>query len=147
MLAAQLEECGNITQRRIRVWEEYHTCLEPLEQRGRLRRPVVPASCRHNAHIYYVLLPRKESFEQVQRSLEMHGIQAYGHYAALHTTPGGQRFGRPHPRGCEVSASVAQRLLRLPLWPTMTTEQVHLVVETLAVALGDLPGTVYATPT
>jgi dTDP-4-amino-4,6-dideoxygalactose transaminase len=60
-LWAQLEEAERITRERIAIWQRYHTMLESLEQRGRLRRLVVPADCAHNGHIYghiyYVILP------------------------------------------------------------------------------------------
>src|SRR5690606_19789246 len=55
-LAAQLQEARQITDMRLASWQHYHELLAPLERAGRLRRPVVPAGCEHNAHMYYVLL-------------------------------------------------------------------------------------------
>ncbi len=55
-LWAQLEQAERITAERIAVWRRYHEMLAPLEQRGVLRRPVIPPDCQHNGHIYYVLL-------------------------------------------------------------------------------------------
>src|SRR6267154_658611 len=40
-LWAQLEEAERITAERIAAWRRYHAMLEPFEQRGLLRRPVV----------------------------------------------------------------------------------------------------------
>ncbi|MFY9579266.1 MAG: dTDP-4-amino-4,6-dideoxygalactose transaminase, partial [Gaiellaceae bacterium] len=53
-LWAQLERARELTARRLEIWEAYHDALEPLEAQGRLRRPVVPDHCIHNAHLYYV---------------------------------------------------------------------------------------------
>src|SRR4051812_13961475 len=55
-LWAQLEQARQITEARIGIWQRYHEMLAPLEQQGLLRRPTVPAECRHNGHLYYVLL-------------------------------------------------------------------------------------------
>ena len=54
-LLAQLEEAQTITKLRLAVWQQYHDAFEPLERSGRIRRPVVPADCQHNAHLYYLL--------------------------------------------------------------------------------------------
>ncbi len=55
-LWAQLEHAEAITRERIASWQRYHALLQPLEEAGLLRRPVVPEHCEHNAHMYYVLL-------------------------------------------------------------------------------------------
>ena len=55
-LAAQLEEAEAITRRRMAIWGRYH--LGRAARAARLgRRPIVPAHCVHNAHMYYLLLP------------------------------------------------------------------------------------------
>src|SRR5581483_10970568 len=53
-LWAQLEEADQITKRRLETWEHYHSAFVELESEGLVRRPVVPAHCVHNAHMYYV---------------------------------------------------------------------------------------------
>ncbi|MDR1040203.1 MAG: dTDP-4-amino-4,6-dideoxygalactose transaminase, partial [Deltaproteobacteria bacterium] len=53
-LWAQLEEASEINAERLRIWNRWHELLEPLELSGKLRRPVVPPSRTHNAHIYYI---------------------------------------------------------------------------------------------
>jgi dTDP-4-amino-4,6-dideoxygalactose transaminase len=55
-LWAQMEEADSITARRLAIWARYHAAFEPLERAGRLRRPVIPGACKHNAHLYYLLL-------------------------------------------------------------------------------------------
>src|SRR5665213_1399653 len=55
-LWAQLEEAERITRERLAIWQRYHERLAGLEQQGLLRRPIVPADCRHNGHMYYILL-------------------------------------------------------------------------------------------
>jgi dTDP-4-amino-4,6-dideoxygalactose transaminase len=53
-LHAQLDAAQEITTMRVAIWERYHELLQGLEARG--RRQIVPPSCRHNGHMYFVLL-------------------------------------------------------------------------------------------
>src|SRR5690242_18224901 len=50
-LAAQLEHADEITARRLAVWDRYFEWAAPFEADGLLKRPVVPESCAHNAHM------------------------------------------------------------------------------------------------
>lgn len=130
-LWAQLEEADNIIQRRMRSWQRYHELLEPLEARGYLRRPVVPEACRHNAHMYYVLLAPGVERRQVLERLGAQGISAVFHYVPLHSSPAGRRLGSC-PSDLPVTNLFSERLVRLPLWVGITEAQQQRVVERLA---------------
>src|ERR1700742_751681 len=93
-LWAQLEQAERITAERIAIWRRYHEMLAPLEQRGVLRRPVIPPDCQHNGHIYYILLETAEERRRVLAELRQHDIHAVFHYVPLHSSPAGMRFGR-----------------------------------------------------
>jgi len=114
-LSAQLEDAESITSRRKEVWNRYHARLEPLERAGRIRRPVVPASCLHNAHMYYLLLPSERLRSRLIERLRARGINAVSHYVPLHSSPAGQRFART-AGSLERTDDLSARLLRLPLW-------------------------------
>ena len=129
-LLAQLERASDITKQRIRIWEFYHTLLETLEADGLLRRPIVPLECKHNAHIYYVLVPPKADRQKILEALKCNGINAIFHYIPLHSSPAGIRYGRAHSE-LTVTDSVSQRLIRLPLWVGLTEEQQTKVVSVL----------------
>src|SRR5688572_12631533 len=126
-LWAQLEEAQAITARRIELWIRYHARLQAHEQAGRIRRPVVPEGCRHNAHMYYVLLPSAEHRTRLIARLEAHGISAVFHYVPLHSSPAGRRFGRA-AGAMPNTDQLSSRLLRLPLWLGLGDD----VVETIA---------------
>lgn len=134
-LWAQLEEAESITKRRLAIWQRYDELMEPLEQKGLLRRPVVPADCQHNAHMYYVLLAPEVDRQKVLSELKKSAIYAVFHYVPLHTSPGGQRYGRAHGE-LEVTARQSERLVRLPLWVGLSTEQQERIVEVLRNAIG-----------
>jgi dTDP-4-amino-4,6-dideoxygalactose transaminase len=134
-LWAQLEQAAEITARRIAVWEAYHAAFEDLENEGRLRRPVVPDHCSHNAHMYYVLLETRRDRVRFIQHLTDAGVYAVSHYVALHSSPAGVRYGRVHG-SLEVTDDVSERLLRLPLWVGMTADDVEYVVDALRRTLG-----------
>lgn len=114
-LWAQIEEAEAITKRRLAIWEEYHRAFEHLEKEGRIRRPVVPSGCTHNAHMYYILLPSFEARTELISRLDDLGVNAVFHYVPLHTSPAGKKFSRASGE-LAVTNDMADRLLRLPLW-------------------------------
>jgi dTDP-4-amino-4,6-dideoxygalactose transaminase len=133
-LWAQLEAAAQLTAERRRIWELYHEALEPLEEGGSLRRPVIPDHVEHNAHIYYVLLEGDEDKEHVLAELNARDVNAVFHFVPLHSSPGGMCFGRaagPLPN----TDATAQRLIRLPLWSGMTETQALRVADTLGAVL------------
>lgn len=133
-LWAQLEEADRITKERLVSWQRYHELMEPLERQGLLRRPIVPADCQHNAHMYYVLLPPEIDRQKVLSELKENDIFSVFHYIPLHSAPAGQRYGRVHG---ELGNTVRQseRLVRLPLWIGLSFEQQARIVEVLWNAL------------
>lgn len=130
-LWAQLEEEEAINRSRIAVWNNYHQALAGLEVDGKLRRPIVPDVCRHNGHMYYVLLPEFAQRDEVLGALAEAHIQATFHYVPLHSSPAGERFGRPHG-DLTVTNDIWQRILRLPISPNLSLDDQQKVVEVLA---------------
>lgn len=133
-LWAQLEEAERITKHRLTIWQRYHELLEPLEQQGVLRRPIVPADCQHNAHMYYVLLATEIDRQKVLSKLKKNNINSVFHYIPLHSSPGGKRFGRSYGE-LEVTVRQSERLIRLPLWAGLSPEQQNRVIEVLQHAI------------
>jgi dTDP-4-amino-4,6-dideoxygalactose transaminase len=117
-LWAQLQEGAEITARRIAIWDAYHGGLEELEATGSIRRPVVPAHTAHNAHMYYLLLESGRDRDTFIDRLAAERVNAVFHYVPLHSSPAGQRYGRVHG-GLDVTDSISERLVRLPLWVGM----------------------------
>jgi len=129
-LTAQLQDVSIITNKRLRAWSMYNEALAVLEDKGCLRRPIVLANCKHNAHIYYVLLNDESTRNRLLDSLKNKGIQATAHYVPLHDSVAGLQFCRS---ACElpVTHKVASTILRLPLFADIKTEEVMYVVDAL----------------
>jgi len=130
-LLAQLEEADRITSERLEAWKRYHELLEPFESVGYLRRPIIPAECQHNAHMYYILLPPQIDRQMVLSELKSRGISAIFHYVPLHRSPAGLRYCRTNGE-LPVTDSASQCLIRLPLWMGISPEQQVRVVEAVA---------------
>jgi dTDP-4-amino-4,6-dideoxygalactose transaminase len=134
-LWAQLEDAEAITERRRAIWHAYHEAFADLEDRGIARRPVVPSACSHNAHMYYLLLPDLETRSRFIDDLKQAGIYAVFHYVPLHSSDAGRRFGRM-VGDLAVTDEISGRLVRLPLWPGMSDEDVDRVIDAVASIAG-----------
>lgn len=117
-LFAQMEEAVEITRQRLEIWNAYHEGFAALETSGCIRRPVIPESCGHNAHMYYLLLESEQARNRMLAVLKDKGVQAVFHYIPLHSAPAGKKFSRTSGALPRTDAASA-RLLRLPLWPGM----------------------------
>ena len=114
-LWAQLLEAETITNARLEIWNQYHNELTALEDKGLLRRPIIPENTKHNGHIYYIILESLAERTNVIDRLKKKNINAVFHYVPLHSSPGGLKFCRTHG-SLLVTDNLADRLLRLPLW-------------------------------
>jgi dTDP-4-amino-4,6-dideoxygalactose transaminase len=133
-LLAQLERAEDITAARRTAWRRYHQMLLPFEQEGQLSRPTVPVGSEHNAHLYYVLLPRSVDRASVLTKLNAEGIGAVFHYVPLHAAPAGRRYCRTSGE-LVVTEDVAERLVRLPLWSGISEAQQSRVVAMIESAI------------
>lgn len=121
-LYAQLEKADEITQKRIDIWNIYHEALEELEQKGDLRRPVIPQECQHNAHMYYVLFNSLKQRTEIIKRFKNQDIHPVFHYIPLHSAPAGKRFSRVYGELKNTDSS-SERILRLPLWIGLGKQQ------------------------
>lgn len=133
-LEAQLYQAEWITSNRMSSWAQYHELLTPLENAGLLRRPVIPAHCRHNAHMYYVILAKGIDRQKLLQKLNSTGINALSHYVPLHESPAGKLLGRIADR-LLVTEDSSSRLIRLPLWVGITADELEDVANALTGSL------------
>lgn len=127
-LYAQLEEAEKITQKRRELWSYYHSLLENLEKKGKIRRPIVPQGCHHNAHMYYILLNSLNTRTSLISFLKKDGINAVFHYIPLHSSPAGRKYGR-YVGEMTVTKHVSDTLLRLPLYPDLQKTDIERIID------------------
>ena len=132
-LWAQLEDATHITAQRMLLWERYHEAFEEMEAQDKVRRPIIPQDCEHNAHMYYLLLPNLAARMKFIAALKEKEINAVFHYVPLHSSPAGQKYGRTAGAMLHTDA-LSDRLVRLPLFPDLGKQQ-HTVIEAVIEAV------------
>lgn len=122
-LWAQMEEAQSITDKRLAVWQAYREALVPSVELGKLRGPVIPDGCTHNAHMHYILLNSLQMRTELISFLRAKGIGSVFHYVPLHNAPAGRLYGRVHGKLVNTE-NISDSLIRLPLWIGMQ-DRVH----------------------
>lgn len=130
-LWAQMEEADAITDRRLAIWDVYHRGLAGLEASGTIRRPFIPEGCRHNAHMYYIVLPDVSTRMKTIETLKSKGIHTVFHYVPLHSALAGMKHGVTRTN-LAVTDDMSERLLRLPVWLGVEDYQPQVINEILA---------------
>lgn len=129
-LMAQLDQADAINHARLARWEQYYRLLSPLAAEGRIELPVIPKDCVHNAHMFYIKTRDLEERQALIQALREQGILAVFHYIPLHSSPAGKKFGRFHGED-RYTTRESERLLRLPMYYSLTEENVNDVVSVI----------------
>lgn len=126
-LYAQLEGVDEIQQLRLDAWQNYYTGLLDIANEGHLQLMELPGYARHNAHMFYIVLPNEEQREALRIYLKEQGIAAVFHYSSLHAAPffAGKHQGGTMPE----SDRYSDCLLRLPLFADITAEEQEYVMD------------------
>lgn len=129
-LYGQLEQWGQVQDKRKEVWEMYDAELRNWCQVNGVRQPVVPPECEQAYHMYYLLFPSLKGRTAMIAHLKKHGVSAVFHYLPLHLSPMGLKLGGK-TSGCPVTESVSDCLLRLPFYNTLDTNIQARVIEAI----------------
>ena len=137
LLLAQLEERESVLYRRKMIFDRYLCGLKAVAAERSLRLPNVPDDRSPAHHIFHVMMPDENARNLVLKRLNAQGIGAAFHYVPLHNSPAGRRYAA-RVTNCPVSDRVAKRLLRLPLYADLTTEEVDRTIEAFGAAVRDI---------
>jgi dTDP-4-amino-4,6-dideoxygalactose transaminase len=133
-LWAQMEQADDISARRLAIWDRYHAAFAPLAASGAVRRPIVPADCTPNGHLYYLLLPSLAARTAFIDRLRSRDIQAVFHFVPLHSAPFGRQVARASG-DLSITDDISDRLVRLPLWLGLE-EHLDRVIREVIAAVG-----------
>ena len=125
-LYGQLLGQEEIQSRRMALWSAYAEAFGELDQTGVLSLPRPPPTVRHNAHIFFVVLPDKERRIALQEHLRAQGVTAAPHFVPLHDSPAGRKYGRVSG-SLENTQVAAECLLRLPLFVGLEDAQARVI--------------------
>ena len=126
-LWGELESAEEIYKNRMDTWQYYHSQLENMAKNGKIKRPVIPENCVHNAHMYYIKAKDLDERTRLLAYLKENGVSAVFHYIPLHSAAAGIKYGRFFGED-QYTTKESERLLRLPLYYGMKEEDREKVV-------------------
>lgn len=129
-LYAQLENAREINKKRVKIWNYYHERLADLEKKGLLRRPIIPGSCEHNGHLYYILVNDLKTRTKLISYLKTKNIMTVFHYIPLHSAPAGKIHARTSGT-LSVTDQVSDTLVRLPMFYDLEDDNIELVISSV----------------
>jgi len=121
-LWAQLELADQVQARRRDIWEYYQLHLEEWAARHGVGLPTIPAHVEQSYHMYYLILPSLECRTALINHLKSRSILSVFHYLPLHLSNMGKQF-EGKGGDCPVTEDIADRLLRLPFYHSLTREE------------------------
>jgi dTDP-4-amino-4,6-dideoxygalactose transaminase len=127
VLLAQLEFASEIQRRRRAIVQRYRTDLPAWMQRVGAE-PHVVVNDVESFHLFAFLMPDLETRQRFLAYCRARGVTAVFHYLPLDASPAGEQHGTA-PRTCPVTAAIADRLVRLPVFNDMTATEVDRVVD------------------
>jgi dTDP-4-amino-4,6-dideoxygalactose transaminase len=130
LLLSQLAKMDSMQQKRQAIHRRYMKELAPLAERELIQLPSIPPSAGSNHHLFYALFEDEATRNRAIKFFSAREIGTAFHYLPLHLSPVGRSLGF-NPGDCPVSESVSARLLRLPLYPSLKSDDQAKVIETL----------------
>ena len=82
---------------------------------GIVELPIIPETCKHNAHIFYVKTRNLDERTRLINYMKDNDILAVFHYIPLHISPAGKKFGEFRGED-KYTTKESERLVRLPLY-------------------------------
>src|SRR5262249_4351597 len=129
LVASQWERLERITSERRRRFERYQGAFAPLAASGDATLPVVPPGCEPAYHIYFLRFATPAVRHAAAPFIRGRGIEASSHYVPLHLSAYAQRELGGRAGDCPVTEHAAERLLRLPLYPSLAADDQDRVVD------------------
>jgi dTDP-4-amino-4,6-dideoxygalactose transaminase len=127
LLDAQLDKLDAIQARRAAITARYRSGLSDWAATGGVRLPALLPDREPNHHIFYLLYPAPQARDRALAALRAGGVLATFHYVPLHSSPHARSLG-PQPE-LPITERIASTLLRLPLHPRLTDDDVERVIE------------------
>ncbi len=127
ILLGSLEEFNMIQTRRVMVSNTYRDKLYNWAQSINYDLEPQVISEINSAHMFYMVSESQESRDNLIKHLKLHGIQSMFHYQSLADSKQGKVFRRTSTVSNN-SQKMSNLLLRLPLYPSMSGDDLELIV-------------------
>lgn len=130
-LSAQLEKADEIIDEFKRKWNLYQELLKPLAQKGYINIVTIPHYADHNGHIFWIKCKNKTERLHLMEYLKKEKILTSFHYTPLHSSEYGKTKGIFRGNNKNTTTE-SERLLRLPLYYSITDNEIKYVVECIS---------------
>lgn len=127
-LYGQLQNVIEINTARLKIWNFYAQQLSDLKLMGDIDFPQIPDECAHNGHMFYLKVKDVEQRGEVIQMLNESGVMGVFHYVPLHSSSAGYQLGCFNGSDSYTTRE-SERLIRLPLWYGMTSQEQDQVVQ------------------
>jgi dTDP-4-amino-4,6-dideoxygalactose transaminase len=126
-LYSQLMNFTQIQAHRKQIWWSYFDQLKETEEKGFIKRPVIPDYASVNGNMFYFIVSDPGKRDGLIDHLKKNGIQTVFHYFPLHSSPYFQdkHDGRPLPN----TQNFSDCIIRLPFYYSLKPRQIRYVVE------------------
>ena len=127
-LYAQLEHLNDIQKKRIHIWNSYHKAFQAIKSKVIL--PTIPAYATVNGHMYYIVTKSLKERNELIQFLKERNIHAVFHYLSLHQSDYYRHHFNERPN-LPMSDFYTDRLLRLPLFYTLTEKELNFIIKSI----------------
>ncbi|MGK9477935.1 DegT/DnrJ/EryC1/StrS family aminotransferase [Melioribacter sp. OK-6-Me] len=127
---SQLKKIDWMNARRAEIAEYY---IEQLKDLPNIKLPKITQGAKTNWHIFYILVPPEHKY-WIMDALRAEGVYANVHYTPLHRNKFYQHLGTDEE--LPNSMRFFSGLLRLPIYPSLTEEEMKKVVEAVRKVCG-----------
>lgn len=128
-LYGQLEQWESIQEKRKRIWITYYDRLQKWSSDTGIRLPIIPEDCDQSYHMFYLLFPDLNERTSFIKYMKDGGVHTVFHYLPLEQSNFAKSQGWDSDE-CPVSHSISERIVRLPLFPSMTELELKTVIDT-----------------
>jgi len=129
-LWAQLVNAKKINDKRLAVYNTYVEELSSLAQSMSFSIPAVPENCKGNGHMFYLKLNSFEQKEEFISYMKKRNIQTSSHYAPLHSSTAGKKYGRFSLVDHNTTVC-SQTLVRLPIFYNIEKDEVTHIIDSV----------------
>jgi dTDP-4-amino-4,6-dideoxygalactose transaminase len=126
-LWAQIENLGEIQNKRKQIWDSYYERLRPLADNGFFKIPEIPDFSTNNSHLFYLVCNSLKERSKLITFLKENHILSVFHYLSLHKS---DFYGKKHDdRELPNSDRFSDCLVRLPMYYELSFRDVKKICD------------------
>lgn len=129
VLFAQLENLGDIQNKRKKIWNFYYKHLFNLQTKNLVKLPYLPGFATNNGHMFYLVCRNETERDNLINHLKNKDIQAVFHYLPLHQSTyfKARHDGRELPHAVQYSDCI----VRLPFYYDLNPDDLDYICDSI----------------